>query len=184
MTDTPTTANPAKLDFKKIFPIFVVVLIDLLGLTIIIPLLPIYAASFGADPSMIGLLQAAYPTMQFVGAPQQGGNRPANPPAQRPGQSAAPAAPAAKSPRFEAGSLLGLVFVALIREVLRDLELRVPPTDPLLPHPGEDVLGDRVDDVLCARDVVEERAAADDAVDRDLGLVGTLGADVPPLVHG
>jgi DHA1 family tetracycline resistance protein-like MFS transporter len=57
------------LDFKKIMPIFLVVLIDLLGLTIIIPLLPLYAATFGADPTMIGLLGAAYPVMQFIGAP-------------------------------------------------------------------------------------------------------------------
>ena len=62
--------NPEdKLDFKKIMPIFLIVLVDLLGLTIIIPLLPLYATSFGADPTMIGLLSAAYPVMQFVGAP-------------------------------------------------------------------------------------------------------------------
>jgi DHA1 family tetracycline resistance protein-like MFS transporter len=61
-----------KLDFKKIMPIFVIVLIDLLGLTIIIPLLPLYATSFGADPALIGVLGAAYPVMQFVGAPLLG----------------------------------------------------------------------------------------------------------------
>lgn len=61
-----------KLDFKRILPIFVVVLVDLLGLTIIIPLLPLYAASFGLNPAMIGLLGAAYPMMQFVGAPVLG----------------------------------------------------------------------------------------------------------------
>ncbi len=58
-----------KLDFKRILPIFVIVLIDLLGLTIIIPLLPYYAASFGANPFQIGLLGATYPVMQLVGAP-------------------------------------------------------------------------------------------------------------------
>lgn len=58
-----------KLDMKRIFPIFVIVLVDLLGLTIIIPLLPLYATSFGANPLMIGLLGAAYPLMQFFGAP-------------------------------------------------------------------------------------------------------------------
>ena len=61
-----------KLDFKKILPIFVIVLIDLLGLTIIIPLLPLYATSFGASPMTIGLLGAAYPVMQFIGAPLLG----------------------------------------------------------------------------------------------------------------
>lgn len=61
-----------KLDFKRILPVFVIVLVDLLGLTIIIPLLPLYAASFGLDPAMIGFLGAAYPLMQFVGAPVLG----------------------------------------------------------------------------------------------------------------
>ena len=56
------------LDFKKIMPVFVIVLIDLLGLTIIIPLMPLYATSFGADALTIGLLGASYPIMQFAGA--------------------------------------------------------------------------------------------------------------------
>jgi MFS transporter, DHA1 family, tetracycline resistance protein len=58
-----------KLDFKKILPIFIIILIDLLGLTIIIPLLSLYAASFGANPAVIGLLGATYPAMQFIGSP-------------------------------------------------------------------------------------------------------------------
>ena len=58
-----------KLDFKRVLPIFVIVLVDLLGLTIIIPLLPLYAASFGATPFWIGVLGAAYPVMQFLAAP-------------------------------------------------------------------------------------------------------------------
>ncbi len=65
--------NPEdKLDFKKILPIFVIVLIDLLGLTIIIPLMPLYATTFGASPLVIGLLGAIYPIMQFIGAPVLG----------------------------------------------------------------------------------------------------------------
>ena len=62
-------AEESKLDFKKILPVFVIVLIDLLGLTIIIPLMPLYAASFGANAFVIGALGAAYPIMQFIGAP-------------------------------------------------------------------------------------------------------------------
>ncbi|RCK74903.1 MAG: putative transport protein [Anaerolineae bacterium] len=58
-----------KLNFKKILPIFVIVLIDLLGLTVIIPLMPLYATAFGASPLLIGVLGAAYPVMQFIGAP-------------------------------------------------------------------------------------------------------------------
>jgi len=66
-----TTENSAseKLDFKRVLPILIVVLIDLLGLSIIIPLLPLYAARFGSSPLTIGILQATYPFMQFLGAP-------------------------------------------------------------------------------------------------------------------
>ncbi|MBN8581580.1 MAG: MFS transporter [Anaerolineae bacterium] len=71
MTETTVTPTPPedKLDFKRILPILVIVLVDLMGLSIIIPLLPLYAARFGAEPIMIGILQAAYPLMQFLGAP-------------------------------------------------------------------------------------------------------------------
>src|SRR6266496_4960287 len=58
-----------KLDFKSILPILVIVLVDLMGLSIIIPLMPLFAARFGATPFMIGILQATYPLMQFIGAP-------------------------------------------------------------------------------------------------------------------
>jgi len=68
----PATNAEDKLDFKKLLPIFLVVLIDLLGLTIIIPLLPLYAASFNANAATIGWLGASYPIMQFIGAPVLG----------------------------------------------------------------------------------------------------------------
>jgi DHA1 family tetracycline resistance protein-like MFS transporter len=61
-----------KLDFKRILPILVIVLVDLLGLSIIIPLLPLYATRYGASPLTIGILQATYPFMQFIGAPVLG----------------------------------------------------------------------------------------------------------------
>ena len=66
--ENQTTAED-RLDFKKILPVFVIVLIDLLGLTIIIPLMPLYATAFGANAFLIGMLGAAYPVMQFIGAP-------------------------------------------------------------------------------------------------------------------
>jgi DHA1 family tetracycline resistance protein-like MFS transporter len=75
MEENSVSVAPAatdKLDFKKILPVFVIVLIDLLGLTIIIPLMPLYAASFGAGALTIGFLGAAYPVMQFIGAPLLG----------------------------------------------------------------------------------------------------------------
>lgn len=58
-----------KLDMGKLMPVFVIVLVDLIGLTIIIPLLPLYAASFGANAFVIGVLAATYPIMQIIGAP-------------------------------------------------------------------------------------------------------------------
>ena len=61
-----------KLDFKRVLPILVIVLVDLIGLSIIIPILPYFAARFSATPIMIGILQASYPFMQFVGAPMLG----------------------------------------------------------------------------------------------------------------
>lgn len=64
--------NAEKLDFKRILPILVIVMVDLLGLSIIIPLLPLYAARYGASPLTIGILQATYPLMQFIGAPVLG----------------------------------------------------------------------------------------------------------------
>ncbi|MGD8632959.1 MAG: MFS transporter [Anaerolineales bacterium] len=71
-THKPSGDPGQKLDMKKVAPVFVIVLIDLLGLTIIIPLMPLYAASFGADAFVIGLLGASYPVMQVLGAPLLG----------------------------------------------------------------------------------------------------------------
>src|SRR5512142_833146 len=67
MTALEQTAE--KLDFKGILPVLVIVLVDLMGLSIIIPLLPLFAARFGATPLVVGVLQATYPLMQFLGAP-------------------------------------------------------------------------------------------------------------------
>jgi multidrug resistance protein len=49
--------------------IFVTVFIDLLGFGIIIPLLPFYAQSFGANAFTIGLLGTVFSLMQFLVAP-------------------------------------------------------------------------------------------------------------------
>ena len=69
ITMTSFEQSSEKLDFKRILPIIVIVFVDLLGLSIIIPLLPLYAARFNATPFVIGVLQATYPLMQFLGAP-------------------------------------------------------------------------------------------------------------------
>ncbi|NDJ54446.1 MAG: TCR/Tet family MFS transporter, partial [Chloroflexi bacterium] len=58
-----------QLDFRRILPVIFIVFVDLMGLTIIIPMLSLYAVSFGANEIVIGLLGASYPLMQFIGAP-------------------------------------------------------------------------------------------------------------------
>jgi len=73
MSTPENTVNvEEKLDFKKVLPVLVIILVDLMGLSIIIPLMPLYAARFGANAFVIGLLGATYPFMQFIGAPVLG----------------------------------------------------------------------------------------------------------------
>ena len=52
--------------------IFLTVFIDLLGFGIIIPLLPFYAESYGANALTVGLLSTSYSLMQFIFAPVWG----------------------------------------------------------------------------------------------------------------
>jgi MFS family permease len=52
--------------------VFGVVFLDLLGFSIVIPILPFYARAFGGDELAIGALAAVYSLMQFVSAPYLG----------------------------------------------------------------------------------------------------------------
>ena len=54
---------------KPLAVIFVIVFIDLLGFSLILPLLPFYAESYQAGAFVISLLVASYAAMQFIGAP-------------------------------------------------------------------------------------------------------------------
>ncbi|HET6402731.1 MAG TPA: MFS transporter [Candidatus Kapabacteria bacterium] len=58
---------------KALIPIAVVVFVDLLGFSIILPLLPYYASTFHASPQMIGYLVASYSICQFFAGPIMGG---------------------------------------------------------------------------------------------------------------
>ena len=49
-----------------------IVAVDVLGLTIILPLLPFYAEHFGANPTVVGLLISAYAACQLVSGPMLG----------------------------------------------------------------------------------------------------------------
>ena len=54
---------------KALGTIFLIVLIDLLGFGIILPLLPFIAEKFGGNPFEIGLLGATYSFFQLVSSP-------------------------------------------------------------------------------------------------------------------
>ena len=53
----------------RLITIFIIVFIDMLGFSLILPLLPYYAESYGASPAIVGLLVASYAAAQLVGAP-------------------------------------------------------------------------------------------------------------------
>ncbi len=57
---------------KRLTIIFLIVFVDLLGFSLILPLLPYYAATFGADAFVTGLLVASYAVAQLIGAPLLG----------------------------------------------------------------------------------------------------------------
>jgi len=61
-----------KVDNKKLLTIFAIVFVDLLGFSILIPLIPFYAKEFQASDTVIGLLVASYAAAQLVGAPLLG----------------------------------------------------------------------------------------------------------------
>src|SRR5579872_1948814 len=54
---------------KALIPIFIVVFVDLLGFSIILPLLPFYALQFQISPEMIGVIAAVYSVCQFAASP-------------------------------------------------------------------------------------------------------------------
>lgn len=64
-TDAPKSA--------PLLPIFLIVLVDVLGLTIVLPLLPLYAESFGATAFVASLLVSTYAACQLVAGPLLGG---------------------------------------------------------------------------------------------------------------
>src|SRR6267154_169090 len=51
---------------SPLLSIFLIVLVDIIGLTIILPLLPFYAESMGATPRFVGLLVSACATCQLI----------------------------------------------------------------------------------------------------------------------
>jgi MFS family permease len=54
---------------SPLVPIFLTVLVDVLGLTLMLPLLPFYALHFGASPFVVTILGASYAACQLVAGP-------------------------------------------------------------------------------------------------------------------
>ncbi|CAN5449942.1 tetracycline resistance MFS efflux pump [soil metagenome] len=70
---TPGTA-PARRDAKMLlksplFAIFLIVAVDVLGFTMILPLLPFYAQRYGASPFLVGVLATTFAVCQLVSGP-------------------------------------------------------------------------------------------------------------------
>lgn len=54
---------------SPLLAIFLIVSVDVLGLTIILPLLPFYAEKLGATPAVVGLLVSTYAFCQLIAGP-------------------------------------------------------------------------------------------------------------------
>jgi len=54
---------------SPLLAIFLIVSVDVLGLTIILPLLPFYAEKLGATPAVVGLLVSTYALCQLIAGP-------------------------------------------------------------------------------------------------------------------
>lgn len=65
MADHVSIENPR----RALAVVFAIVFVDLLGFGILIPIIPLYAESFGANELVVGLLLASYSITQFVFAP-------------------------------------------------------------------------------------------------------------------
>jgi len=54
---------------SPLIPLFLVVLIDVMGMTIILPLLPFYSKMLGASPFVVGMIVSVYGLCQFISGP-------------------------------------------------------------------------------------------------------------------
>src|SRR5262249_2371870 len=54
---------------SPLLPIFLTVFVDVLGLTLVLPLLPFYAEHFDATPFIVGMLTASYSVCELISGP-------------------------------------------------------------------------------------------------------------------
>lgn len=62
-------AVPARRFRSPLLPIFLIVLVDVLGFTIILPLLPFYSEHLGASPAIVGAIISIYAVCQLLAGP-------------------------------------------------------------------------------------------------------------------
>lgn len=62
-------AQPASRFASPLLPIFLIVVVDVLGLTIVLPLLPFYAERLHATPTVVGTLVTVYALCQLISGP-------------------------------------------------------------------------------------------------------------------
>lgn len=68
--ETPVLeAQPARKLGSPLVPIFLIVAVDILGFTIILPLLPFYSELLGASPTVVGALVSTYAVCQLIAGP-------------------------------------------------------------------------------------------------------------------
>ena len=63
---------PPVRDIRAVPTLFLIVVVDLVGFGLVIPLLPFYAVRYGASPQQVTLLLATYSLMQLLTAPLWG----------------------------------------------------------------------------------------------------------------
>jgi DHA1 family tetracycline resistance protein-like MFS transporter len=63
--DAPTRKRPS----SPLLPIFLIVAVDVLGFTIILPLLPFYSERLGASPTAVGAVVSIYAVFQLISGP-------------------------------------------------------------------------------------------------------------------
>lgn len=162
----------------RLATVFLIVFVDLLGFSLILPLLPYYAESYGASAALVGLLVATYAAAQFLGAPLLGrlsdrvGRRPV-------------------LLLSIAGTLIGFLLLAFAPVLGEGLALRLG-----LASPATLVLGllflSRLVDGLTGGNISVAQAYIADITDksnraRGLGIIGAafgLGFIVGPAIGG
>src|SRR5690348_9593474 len=69
MSAPPAASPAAPFPTTALVPVFLIILVDVFGMTLVIPLLAIYAESFGATPLQATLLLSVFAVCQLISGP-------------------------------------------------------------------------------------------------------------------